>query len=212
MARSFFALFLLCVSAAAAPAHAQTPAASLAQECLRLNAAKVAWSDQEASAKHRVIALETCRQAYAANGDDPKIKIALTRWVKSREESIPLLRSAIAQNDTEAMLALFNDFNSWDRHLDRPDLIPRAEAEQTLRRAAELGNPDAIVRLISMLSHGGPIKHDLADARRWAERLLAHPPKDMRPSDAAVMAGSLLSQSDNADERQGGIAILDPLA
>jgi TPR repeat protein len=212
MARSFFALFLLCVSAAVAPAQAQAPAASLAQECLRLNAKEIDWTDHAAGDKHRVIALETCRQAYAANGEDPKIKIALARWVKSRQESIPLLRSAIAQNDTEAMLALFNDFNSWDRHLDRPDLIPRAEAEQALRRAAELGNPDTIVRLISMLSHGGPIKHDLAEARRWAERLLAHPPKDMRPSDVAVMAGSLLAQSDNADELQRGIAILEPLA
>ena len=212
MARWIFALFLFCVGAAVTPAHAQPTAASVAQECLRLNAAEVDWSNQEASAKHRVIALETCRQAYAANGDDPKIKIALARWVKSREESIPLLHSAIAQNDTEAMLALFNDFNSWDRHLDRPDLIQRAEAEQALRRAAELGNPDVVVRLISILSHGGPIKHGLAEARRWAERALANPPKDRRPSDVAVMAGQLLAESNNADERKRGIAILEPLA
>jgi hypothetical protein len=101
MVRSVFALFLFCVGAvhAATPAYSQAPAASIAQECLRLNTAEVDWSDQQASARHRVIALETCRQAYAANGDDPKIKIALARWVKSREESIPLLRSAIAQND-----------------------------------------------------------------------------------------------------------------
>jgi TPR repeat protein len=208
MARSFFALVFFCVSAAAAPA--QTPAASA--ECLRLNAAKVDWSDQEASAKHRVIALETCRQAYAASGDNPKIKIALARWVKSREESIPLLRSAIAQNDTEAMLALFNDFNSFDRRLGRPDLIPRAEAEQALRRAAELGNAEAIFRLATILTRGGPFKHDLAAARYWGEKALANPPPDMRPSDVAVVVGEWLSESDKADERQRGIAILEPLA
>lgn len=212
MARSFFALFLFCVGAAATPAQAQTPAASAAQECLRLNAAKVDWSDQQASAKHRAISLETCRQAYAANGNDPHVKVALARWVKSREESIPLLRSAIAQNDTEAMLALFNDFNSWDRHLDRPDLIPRAEAEQALRRAAELGNSDAIWRLATILRRGGPFKHDLAGARHWGERSLANPPKDMRASDIQVLVGQWLSESDNADERKRGIAMLEPFA
>ena len=97
-----------------------------------------------------------------------------------RNEFIPLLRSAIAQSDTEAMLLLFNDYNSFDRHLDRPDLIPRAEAEQALRRAAELGNPDAMFRLATILTRGGPIKHDMAGARYWGGRLLvSKPPKDM---------------------------------
>ena len=132
--------------------------------------------------------------------------------MKGRDESIPLLRAAIAQGDTEAMLALFNDFNSWDRHLGRPDLIPRAEAEGAFRRAAELGNPDAIFRLASILTRGGPFKHDLAGARLWAERVLANPPHDMRPSDVAVMVGQLLSESDKPAERQRGIALLEPLA
>lgn len=206
-------VFSLCAFAAAAPAPAQAPPATpLAQDCLRFAAAKIDWSDQEAATKHRRIWLETCRLAYAANGDDPRIKVALARAMSDRAEFIPLLRAAVAQNDTEAMLALFNDYNSFDRHPGRPDLIPRAEAEQALRRAAELGNAEAIFRLATILRRGGPIKRDLAEARRWGERALANPPKDMRPSDVAVVVGQWLSESGNADERQRGIAILEPLA
>ena len=181
MARPPIALFLLCLSAApvAAPAQAQAPAASSVQECLRLNAAKIDWSDQAVADKHRKIWLETCQQAYAPNGDDPHIKVALARAMRNRTEFIPLLRAAIAQNDTEAMLLLFNDYNSFDRNLNRPDLIPRAEAEQALRRAAELGNAEAIFRLATILRRGGPIKHDPAGSRYWGEKALANPPKDM---------------------------------
>ena len=137
MSRLFPVLLLLCCCAAC-PAEAQAPAASVADDCLRLSAAKIDWGDRDVAGKHRKLWLETCRQAYAQNGDDPRIKVALAGAMTDRNEFIPLLRSAIAQNDTEAMLLLFNDYNSFDRHLDRPDLIPRAEAEQALRRAAEL--------------------------------------------------------------------------
>ena len=77
MARFLYVITFLC--AGAIHAAAQTPAASLAQECLRLNSKEIDWSDHPVADKHRVIALETCRQAYAANPDDPKIKIALAR-------------------------------------------------------------------------------------------------------------------------------------
>jgi hypothetical protein len=69
-----------------------------------------------------------------------------------------------------------------------------------------------MLQLMSLLPYGGPIKHDLAQARHWAERLLVNPPKDMRPSDVAVIVGHLLSQSDKADERARNIALLEPLA
>jgi TPR repeat protein len=209
----YFPVLLLFFGCALHAAQAQTPTASVAQDCLRLTATKIDWSDHAVADKHRKLWLETCEQAYAQNGDDPHIKVALARAVSDRTKSVPLLRAAIAQNDTEAMLLLFNDFNSFDRSLNRPDLIPRAEAEKALRRAAELGNPDAIVRLASILTRGGPIKHDLAGARYWAGRLvLTNPPKDMRPSDVQVMVGMLLSESDKPDERQRGIALLEPLA
>src|SRR5215510_2283102 len=215
--RPLLACFLLLAGQAITPGAAQTqaPIASIAQECLAVTAAKVDWSDHNVAEKHRKLRLETCRQAYAENGDDPRIKVALAgalRGVGDRPESIALLRAAIAQNNTEAMLDLFNDFNSFDRNPNKPDLIPRAEADQALRRAAELGNPDAIWRLMAILTRGGPIKHDLANARYWAKQALANPPKGVRPVDLQIAVGHLLSESGDADERQRGIDLLEPLA
>jgi TPR repeat protein len=210
MTRPLIALFLLGLSAA--HAAAQAPATPpVVKECLRLKALKIDWGDRENADKHRKLWLETCRQAYATNGDDPHIKVALADAMTERTEFIPLLRAAIAQDDTEAMLLLFNDHNSFDGHPGRPDLIPRAEAEKALRRAAELGNADAIFRLATILTRGGPIKHDMAGARFWGEKALANPPKEMRPADVAVVVGHWLSGSDKADERQRGIDILENL-
>ena len=215
--RPFLACLLLLAGQTITPGAAQTqaPAATNVQECLALVAAKVDWSDHNVAERHRKLRLDTCRQAYAENGDDSRIKVALAgalRGVGDRPGSIALLRAAIAQNDTEAMLDLFNDFNSFDRDLNEPDLIPRAEAEQALRRAAELGNPEAIWRLMAILTRGGPIKHDLANARYWAKQALANPPKGVRPVDVQVAVGQLLSESDHVEERQRGIDLLEPLA
>jgi TPR repeat protein len=190
---------------------AQNPAPPAVQECLRLKALQIDWGDRENAAKHRRLWLDTCQQAYATNGDDPKIKIALAGAMTEREEFIPLLRAAIAQDDAEAMLLLFNDYNSFDQHPGRPDLIPRAEAETALRRAAELGNADAIFRLATILTRGGPFKHDMAGARYWGEKALANPPKEMRPAYVAVVVGHWLPESGQADERQRGIDILEKL-
>jgi TPR repeat protein len=163
-----------------------------ARECLALAAAPLDHSSQAAYDKNLKTWLETCQQALAAKPDDTHIKVALAHavWLtQGRAAALVLLREAAAQNDTEAMLAIFNDFNSFDRNLNRPDLIPRAEAQQALYHAAELGNPDAIWRLTTILSRHGPLKHDLAAARMWGERALANPPKDMRRSDIQVGVG-----------------------
>ena len=214
IARPFLAYLMLAVVQAvmACTAYAQSGTSPVMRECLRLNATKIDWSDREAADNYRKTWLDTCRQAYAQNGDDPRIKVALARAISDRAGSIPLLRAAVAQNDTEAMLLLFNDYNSFDRNLNRPDLIPRAEAEQALRRAAELGNPEAIFRLATILRRGGPIKRDVAGARYWGERSLANPPKDMKAHDVQVLVGQWLSESENPDERKRGIELLEPLA
>ena len=214
MARSLFTCLALTAvqSVAAVTAHAQLPATPITTECLRLNAAKVDWTNSEAADRHRKSWSDSCRQAYAESGNDPKIKIAFARALRDRAESVPLLRAAVAQDDSEAMLLLFNDFNSFDRNPNRPDLIPRAEAEKALRRAAELGNAEAIFRLATILRRGGPIKHDFAGARHWGERALANPPKDMALRDVQVLVGQWLSESDNPDERRRGIGLLEPLA
>lgn len=190
-------------------AKASTPVAT---ECLRLAATPLDYSDVEASTKGRKIWLETCQKAYAADGNDPRVKVALARALQNRAESVPLLRAAAAQNDIEAMSALFDSYNSFDRVAGRPQLISRDEAEQALRRAAELGDRDAIWRLATILARGGPFKRDPAGARLWGERALANPPKNMRTNDVQVVVGDWLSRSDNADERKRGIEMLEALA
>ena len=131
-----FFLFCFCF-AVAQPTRleAQAPAASGANDCLRLSATKIDWGDRDVADKHRKLWLETCKQAYAQNGDDPHIKVALAGAMTDRNEFIPLLRSAIAQNDTEAMLLLFNDYNSFDRHLTGRTL---SRAPRPSRRCAAL--------------------------------------------------------------------------
>lgn len=206
-------LFLSLAILPIAPGTAQSQTAS-GRECLALAAGPLDQSSEAARDKSLKTWRDTCQQALAAKPDNPHIKVALWHavWLMDgREAALPLLREAAAQNDPEALLAIFNDFNSFDRNLNKPDLIPRAEAQQALYRAAELGNPDAIWRLTTILPRGGPLKHDLAAARLWGERALANPPKDMRRSDIQVGVGSLLSKSDNADERRRGISMLEAL-
>src|SRR5262249_10574161 len=195
--RPFLACLLLLAGQTITPGAAQTqaPAATNVQECLALVAAKVDWSDHNVAERHRKLRLDTCRQAYAENGDDSRIKVALAgapRGGGGRPGGIALLRAAVAQKDNQAMLDLFDDVKSFARDLNEPDLIPRAEAEQALRRAAELGNPEAIWRLMAILTRGGPIKHDLANARYWAKQALANPPKGVRPVDLQIAVGHLL--------------------
>src|SRR5262249_60648528 len=77
--RPFLACLLLLAGQTITPGTAQTQAlaAANAQECLALGAAKVDWSDHNVAERHRKLRLDTCRQAYAENGDDSRIKVAL---------------------------------------------------------------------------------------------------------------------------------------
>ena len=212
MTRYCLVMLLLCAATlGATPAWA---ASSLSADCFRLTEAPLDRDNDKTLRKQLDTWLETCRQASDADPTNTHLKVALSRayWhAVDREASLLPLREAIAQGDTQAMLNLFNDFNSFDRHLGKPDLIPRAEAEQALRRAAELGNPDAIWRLATILNRGGPIKHDPAAARHWGERALANPPKAIDVGVFRVVVGHWLSQSDNANERKRGIALLEAL-
>ena len=185
-----------------------------AGKCLYLADAPLDRDDKEALRMQLDAWVATCREATAADPANSKLKVALSRayWhAVGREASLAPMREAIVQGDTEAMLDLFNDFNSFDRHLDRPDLIPRDEAERALRRAAELGNAEAIWRLATIKSRGGPFKHDMVEARKWGERAVANPPKEVGAGLVRLVVGHWLSLSDDADQRKRGIALLESL-
>ncbi|HEX5213804.1 MAG TPA: hypothetical protein VFW22_18930 [Pseudolabrys sp.] len=213
MIQLLLSILYLIAALLAAPQPAQ---AQSADACLRL-AHEPLNRDNEAALRQQLDSwVETCRQASATNPADTRLKIGLSKalWhAQGRPASLPPLREAIAQGDTNAMLELFNDYNSFDGHLDRPDLIPREEAVRALRRAAELGNTDAIWRLATISSRGGPLKHDMAEARKWGAIALTHPPKNANVDVGTlkVVVGHWLSLSDDAAERARGIALLEAL-
>jgi len=215
--RLFLALLWVCAMAAT-PARGQPSPIAMAQQCFRLGDTPRGFCSAPKSIDcpgYRTW-LETCQQALAANPNDPRVKLALSLAVRvvtgKREEAVALMRSAAEQDDPEAWLALYEEHRSFNRHLDRPQTITRAEAEKALRRAAELGYPDAIFRLATALYRGGVgLKRDLADARIWGERALAHPPKGMRASDIQPVVGHWLSQSADPEVRKRGIGLLEAL-
>src|SRR5262245_5530467 len=215
--RLYLALLSLC-AIGATPAWGQSSPASIARECFRLGDTPRGYCSAPDSIDcpgYRTW-LETCQQALAANPNDPRVKLALSLAVRvvtgKRDEAVRLMRSAAEQDDPEAWLALYEEHRSFNRRLDRPQTITRAEAEKALRRAAELGHPDAMFRLSTALYRGGVgLKRDLASARIWGERALARPPKGMWASDIQPVAAHWLSQSDDPQVRLRGIALLEAL-
>jgi hypothetical protein len=64
--------------------------------------------------------LETCRQALAANPNDPGVKMGLSRALsvaRKRDEAVALMRSAAEQDDPAVLLALYWEYQSFNRHL-----------------------------------------------------------------------------------------------
>jgi TPR repeat protein len=212
--RIILALLSLCAIVPAS-AHPLSKAASTAQACYRETDAPrdACWDPPDC--RGLATWLETCQQALAANPNDPRVKMALSRALsvaRRRDEAVPLIRSAAEQDDAAALLALYWEFQSFNRRLDRPQTVTRAEAEKALRRAAELGHPDAVFRLATTLYRGGAgLKRDHASARVWGERALTNPPTGMRAGDIQSVVGEWLSQSDDPGVRKRGIALLEAL-
>ena len=104
-----------------------------------------------------------------------------------RAEELALLREAAAQGSAEANYEIYELHKSWDRgDLDKAPMVPRAEADRALRKAAELGHPFSTQMLAILLDRGGTVKRDPVAARYWAERALDNPAKD---SDRGSLAG-----------------------
>ena len=192
------------------------PQGAAAKECLRLNAVpadQIPW-DQHERVYNQWAGI--CEQALKTDGGDISVKTAAARAYGAsgqREKEIVLLREMAAQNDARALLDIYYMHNSFDRgHPERPQVVKRAEAEQSLRKAAELGNPDAILRLATLLERGDTVKRDNAEAIRWTEQAIKNPAKDWRPIDMHVRLGRLLAKSDNSTEKVRGIALLEKLA
>ncbi len=209
--RAALALVVLLL-AFVAPAVAETPR----EVCLRNATSPPDYSALGREAYDRAAAdwAAQCRQAIDSGDADPRLKVSLARALPhaQRAEEIALLRQAAAQDDGEAHFLLYDSHRSWDQHSDRPQMIIRAEADRALRRAAELGHPEAMFTLAILLERGGIVKRDPAAARIWAERALARPPETSGRGAVELVLARLLAGSDQPEERARGRAMLQRLS
>jgi TPR repeat protein len=207
-------LLSLCAAAAlsSATAAAQTSAQAV-RECLRHAEKPPDIFNQEAFRRALEAWQETCKRALEVDGGDPRIKVSLASALAAdgkRQEAIALLRAAGEQNDAEALFQLYDTFKSYDRSdVSKPQLVTRAEAEKSLRKAAGLGHPYSMWILAVLLDRGSTVKRDPAGAIHWAERAMAKPPKDTSAADIEVRLGHFLAKSSNPEPRARGIEILE---
>ena len=211
-----FPLALLLVSVAALGVAPSSGRATVADDCLKIDARPPDMFDQAARDKALKRWIEVCKQAADASPDSARLKLALARAYGAagqRIEEIALLRAAGAQGDAEALYQLYDTHKSYDRSdVGKPQLVTRAEAEQALRKAAELGHPYSMWILAVLLDRGSTVKRDPAGAIHWAERAMAKPPKDTTAADIEVRLGHFLAKGGNPEERARGIAILERYA
>ena len=193
-----------------------TAQSAAAQECLRINASPPDMFDREQRKRANKVWIETCMQAMTTDGGDLRIKRALARSYGvdgQRAEEIKLLRELGAQNHADALFEIYDTHKSYDRSdVNKPQLVTRAEAEQSLRKAAELGHPYSMWMLAVLLDRGATVKRDPAGAIHWATRAMANPPKETTAADIELRLGNFLAKSANADERTRGIALLEKYA
>jgi tetratricopeptide (TPR) repeat protein len=220
--RRFLAYSILTLIAGTSPCAAQAPGQSAAaKDCLRINgtpADQIPWDQHERVYNHWV---EVCRQAMADDPDNLNLKHILGRALMAtgqREEAITIWRKLGEKKDAEALFEIYDMYKSYYRSdLDKPQLVHRAEAEQSLRKAAELGHPYSIMMLAILLDRGDTVKRDPEEAIVWAERAAANPArdsdpiKDVRPIDMQVLLGRLLVKSSDPAKKARGIELLSKL-
>ena len=213
------ALLVLLGAGVAGSALAQAPPAApgspAVAECLRRQANPPDISDEEAFRRGLRRWIDVCREAVRSDDADPRLKVSLAGALGAegqRAEAVALLRAAASRGDAEALMALFEEYKSFGRRLDRPRLVQRDEAERSLRAAAERGHPEAMHVLAVLLDRGSIVRRDPAGARLWAERAAAQPPRSSSRADVQVLLGRLLVRSEHPEERARGRDLLEALA
>jgi len=202
---------------APAPVNGKTVLPAVIRDCLRLAEGPFDISDSKAFAKLQQDWIAACEKAMAADSDNPKVQVALGRAYSSvggkDQAAIDLFRAAARRNDAQAWHQIYERFKSFDRgRTDRPQLVKRPEAEQALRRAAELGHPYATMMLAVLLDRGGTVKRDAEDAIHWAEISLTRPVEDEDRGSMQVRLGRLLVKSTKPEQRARGVKLLEALA
>jgi TPR repeat protein len=198
---------------AAAQSEPPLSQATAGETCLRLSENPSDYLSDEGWRRRTELRIASCNMAFAAQPENIHFKVAVAMPYAQKPESLALLREAAAQNDAEAYYELYESHNSWDRgDLDKAPLVPRAEADHSLRKAAELGHPHSMQMLAVLLDRGGVVKRDPVVARYWAERAVANPAKDESRGNLLVLLGRLLVTSDKPEERARGLDLLEKLS
>lgn len=214
MRRVLACSILLALAPCEVPAQSTVP--PIVAECHRLAATRGDPWDSEGMRKHKQDLLSACEQAIAIDPDGANTQAAAGRAYSSNgrdRDAVTLFRAAAAQDHPGAWLELYERHRSWERgKLGRPQLVTRAEAERALRRAAELGEPDAIIALVGRLSRGGILKRDPAEAIYWAREAMKRPPKDRDQASMVITLGAALVKSAKPDERLHGLRLLESVA
>lgn len=198
----------------ATPAAVEMPLPALTQEnagdlCRALEEDPWDYVNDAGLRRRWELRRQSCNLAFASHPDNLYFKVQSARWMpqEQKDVAIKLWREAAAQGSAEAYYELYEQHKSWDRgHLERQPSVPRAEAAEALRRAAELGHARAMQVLIRRLIDGDIVKRDPVAARTWAERAAAG------GANNALPLGSLLAASGKPDERARGRELLERLA
>jgi TPR repeat protein len=173
------------------------------------------YLDGDAKRRRWDLRHDACKMAFEANPANADRKAAYARNLpyEKKTEAVAMLREAASQDSAEAYFQLYEHHRSWDRgDLDKIPLVTRGEADQALRKAAELGHPAATSRLAALLDRGTTVKRDPAAARYWAERAVENPAKEASKGGLLVMLGCLLVTSDKPEERARGLDMLERTA
>ena len=188
--------------------------ANAGELCLRLSENPRDYMSDEALHRRWALRSESCNLAFADHPENTHFTVAVAQAMPPRRvEALALLREAAAQGDAEAYYELYEYHKSWDRgDLDKVPLVTRAEADQALHRAAELGHPFSTQMLAVLLDRGSTVKRDPVAARYWAGRAVANRRRTRAPGDLLVLLGRLLVTSDKPDERARGLDILERMA
>jgi TPR repeat protein len=200
---------------AAEPAAVPEPALTadaVGETCLQLSQNSKEYLSGEAAERRQELRRRSCDMAFAAEPDNLQFKVAVARAMphEQRAEKLAMLREAAAQGSAEAYFEIYESHKSWDRgDLDRVPMVPRAEADFALRKAAELGHPFSTQMLAMLLDRGTIVKRDPVAARYWAERALENPAQDTDRGSLQVFLGRLLTESDKPEERVRGLEMLE---
>jgi len=196
-------------------AELATVATAGARECVSMKQNRPsAWDVGDVKyLQHKRSWLELCQREAAVPDAAPAVRLAYYEALFAsdrRPEALAVLRKLAATDDAQALREIYEQHRSWEK--DDVDVVPmvsRKEAGESLRRAAELGDPDSMARYAVNLYQGSIIKRDVDAAAYWMERTYKNPAKHYTPADVVLSTANMLTESADPEKRARGIRILE---